>query len=45
MDLRRIRVGIEVAERLQWYEGLRIKANGTKYANPYKTNAQLALMD
>ncbi|CAG9424334.1 hypothetical protein AB7092_08825 [Providencia rettgeri] len=34
IDLRRIRVGIEVNGRLQWYEGLRIKANGTKYANP-----------
>lgn len=33
IDLRRIRIGIEVNERLQWYEGLRIRANGTKYAN------------
>lgn len=34
IDLRRIRLGIEVNGRLQWYEGLRIRANGTKYANP-----------
>ncbi|MEY0026206.1 hypothetical protein AB7W40_19680 [Providencia rettgeri] len=34
IDLRRIRVGIEVNDRLQWYEGLRIRASGTKYANP-----------
>ncbi|EOG6911295.1 baseplate hub protein [Proteus mirabilis] len=43
MDLRRIRVGIEVAERLQWYEGLRIKANGTKYANPLQNECTVSI--
>lgn len=43
MDLRRIRVGIEVAGRLQWYEGLRIKANGTKYANPLQNECTVSI--
>lgn len=34
IDLRRIRCGIEVNGRMQWYEGMRIRASGTKYANP-----------
>ncbi|MEM8169184.1 hypothetical protein Q4R15_04950 [Morganella morganii] len=34
IDLRRIRCGIELNGRMQWYEGLRIRAGGTKYANP-----------
>lgn len=34
IDLRRIRCGVEVNGRMQWYEGLRIRASGTKYANP-----------
>ncbi|WP_321157710.1 baseplate hub protein [Providencia stuartii] len=34
IDLRRIRLGIEVNGRLQWYEGLLVRASGTKYANP-----------
>lgn len=43
MDLRRIRVGIEVGERLQWYEGLRISAGGKKYANPLQNECQIAI--
>ncbi|MDR0805940.1 MAG: hypothetical protein LBN41_04220 [Enterobacteriaceae bacterium] len=34
IDLRRIRLGLEVNGKLNWYEGMRIKASGTKYANP-----------
>lgn len=34
VDLRRVRVGIEVNGQVNWYEGLKVKATGTKYANP-----------
>lgn len=34
LDLRRIRVGIEINGRVQFYEGMRVKVSGTKYANP-----------
>ncbi|HEK1906989.1 baseplate hub protein [Proteus mirabilis] len=43
MDLRRIRLGIEVGERLQWYEGLRISASGTKYANPLQNECNVTI--
>ena len=39
IDLRRIRVGIEVSGRVNFYEGLNIRASGTKYANPTQNEA------
>lgn len=38
LDLRRIRLGVEVDGQVKFYEGLRIKANGTKYANPLQND-------
>ncbi|GAB3484445.1 baseplate hub protein [Azotobacter salinestris] len=43
LDLRRIRVGVEISGRLQWYEGLRVRAQGTKYASPTKNEATITL--
>jgi hypothetical protein len=34
LDLRRIRIGFEILGQVQFYEGLRVKVSGTKYANP-----------
>lgn len=34
VDLRRVRIGIEVSGRINWYEGLKARVTGTKYANP-----------
>lgn len=34
IDLRRIRIGIQVGGGINWYEGLRVKATGTKHADP-----------
>ena len=40
IDLRRIRIGIEVNGQINWYEdaNLNVKASGTKYANPLKND-------
>lgn len=43
VDLRRIRVGIEVKGQLNVYEGLRIRASGTKYANPTQNEATIEI--
>ncbi|WP_045958338.1 baseplate hub protein [Xenorhabdus poinarii] len=40
-DLRRIRLGIEISGRLNWYEGMRISASGTKYANPLQNECSV----
>lgn len=42
-DLRRIRIGIEVSGRINWYEGLRVRASGTKYANPLQNECQVTI--
>lgn len=42
-DLRRIRIGIEVSGQINWYEGLRVRATGTKYANPLQNECQVTL--
>lgn len=44
-DLRRIRIGIEVLGRVNWYEGegWNIKASGTKYANPLKNECTVVI--
>ncbi|MBV4413346.1 hypothetical protein J0B02_11020 [Enterobacteriaceae bacterium YMB-R22] len=43
IDLRRIRVGVEVSGRIQWYEGMRVKASGTKYANPLQNECTVSI--
>lgn len=43
VDLRRIRVGIEVKGALNVYEGLRIRASGTKYSNPTQNEATIEI--
>lgn len=43
IDLRRIRIGIEVGGSMQLYEGLRVRASGTKYANPLQNEATVTL--
>lgn len=43
LDLRRIRIGIEILGRINWYEGLRVKVNGTKYANPTQNDCTVTV--
>ena len=43
IDLRRIRCAIEVNGRLQWYEGMRMHASGTKYANPLQNDCSFSI--
>lgn len=43
MDLRRVRVGIEVSDRINWYEGLRITASGTKYASAMQNECAVTI--
>lgn len=43
IDLRRIRIGIEVEDQLHLYEGLRVRATGTKHANPLQNECQVVL--
>lgn len=43
LDLRRVRVGVEISGRIQWYEGLRVRASGTKYASPVKNDCTVTL--
>lgn len=43
VDLRIVRVGIEIEGRINWYEGLRIKAAGTKYANPLQNDCTVTI--
>lgn len=38
LDLRRIRIGIEVSGAVNWYEGLRVRVSGTKHADPTKND-------
>lgn len=42
-DLRRIRIGIEVSGQINWYEGLRVRASGTKFANPLQNECQVTI--
>lgn len=42
-DLRRVRFGIEISGRINWYEGLRVKASGTKFANPLQNECTLTV--
>lgn len=43
LDLRRVRVGIEVSGAVKWYEGLRVKASGTKYADPLQNDCTVTI--
>lgn len=49
IDFRRTRVGIEINGQIQWYENtfeqqsLRIRASGTKYANPLQNECQVTI--
>jgi hypothetical protein len=40
---RRIRVGLEVDGKTSFYEGLKIGAEGVKYASPYKNEAGISI--
>lgn len=46
VDLRRARLGIEVSGRINWYNsdgGFKIKATGTKYANPEQNECTVVI--
>ena len=43
IDLRRIRVGIEIQGELTLYEGLRIRVSGTKYANALQNECTVTI--
>ena len=43
IDLRRVRVGIEINDKLHIYEGLNIKATGTKHANPLQNECEITI--
>lgn len=43
VDLRRVRVGIELDGRIAYYEGLNIRASGTKYANPLQNECSVTV--
>nr|WP_314265588.1 hypothetical protein [uncultured Moellerella sp.] len=43
IDLRRVRVIIEVNGRMQWYEGMKISASGSKYANPLQNDCEVRI--
>ena len=42
-DLRRIRFGVEISGRINWYEGLRVRAGGTKFANAQQNECTLTV--
>lgn len=42
-DLRRIRFGIEISGRINWYEGLRVRAGGTKFSNAQQNECTLTV--
>jgi hypothetical protein len=43
LDLRRIRIGIEVLGQINYYEGLRVKVSGTKYASPTQNDCTVVI--
>lgn len=43
LDLRRIRVGFEISGAVQYYEGLRIRASGTKFADPTQNECTVVI--
>lgn len=42
-DLRRIRIGIEISGRINWYEGLKVRVTGTKYASPEQNDCTVVI--
>lgn len=42
-DLRRVRFGVEISGRINWYEGLRVRAGGTKFANAQQNECTLTV--
>lgn len=43
IDLRRVRIGIEIDDKIHLYEGLRVRATGTKHTNPLQNECQVTL--
>lgn len=43
LDLRRIRIGIEINGQINFYEGLRVKVSGTKYASPTQNDCTVVI--
>lgn len=45
VDLRRIRIGIEVLGRINWYEdqNMNVRATGTKFANPLQNDCSVTI--
>lgn len=43
VDRRIVRVGIEIDGRINYYDGLRVKASGTKYANPLQNDCTVTI--
>src|SRR5690606_32285738 len=43
LDLRVVRLGIEIDGQLKTYEGLRIAASGAKFANPLQNEATITV--
>lgn len=43
IDLRRVRIGIEISGQFQFYENLRIRAKGVKHANPLQNECTVSI--
>lgn len=43
LDLRRIRIGVEVSGQIQFYEGLRVRVSGTKFADPMQNDCTVTI--
>lgn len=43
IDLRRIRIGVEIGGQLQLYEGLRVRASGVKHADALQNECTISL--
>lgn len=43
IDLRRVRIGVEVQGQINWYEGLRVKATGSKHADPTQNECTVTM--
>lgn len=43
IDLRRVRIGVEFQGRINWYEGLRVKATGAKSTDPTQNECSVTL--
>lgn len=43
IDPRIFRVGVSISGKMNWYSDLRVRASGTKYANPTQNEAQVTM--